>query len=220
MVKALIFDVNGTLDNMQEERILAIKDVVKRLNPNASEEKAKRSGEEILVKVERIDTENPKRKMIEIVSDALTEFFGEEISKEKALGMYNLYKERRIKYRKIYDSFVEVVRYLAKNYRLFILSHGDQEKIGEILKKFNISRYFEKIYLTKDYNLRKPNTEIYKIILKENGLNPEDCVMVGDDSLLDLFPAKVSGLKTILFSKYVDRKISNYKDIDKILKNM
>ena len=48
----------------------------------------------------------------------------------------------------------------------------------------------------------KTNPKMLSKILKENNLNPEDCVVIGDSLESDIFPAKNAGIKTVL----VDRK--------------
>lgn len=214
MIEALLFDFNGTLDLIQEERVRALEDVIEEIDPKTPPERYRELTEEVLVSIERIDVKDPSKPMSEIVSQALKETVDGELNEGDSEDLYEIYEESRKVYRDIEGSFVEVVEELAEKYRLFILSHARREDIENLLGKKNLLEYFENVYITREYGLRKPDTEIYKKILDEENLQPEECVMIGDDSLLDLLPAKVAGLHTILFSRFVDDIISDYSSLE------
>lgn len=215
MIKALLFDFNGTLDVMQEERILALQDVIEKVRTDISGNRSRELAKEVLVAIERIDVKDPTEPMEDIFSEALEETLSSgELKDKDSKELYQLYRNRREEYRDIEETFVEVADQLADKYRLFILSHAHREDIEKTLKDKGLLQYFEHIYLTRERGLRKPNTEIFPEILEENNLNPEECVMIGDDSLLDLFPAKIVGLHTLLFSRFVDATIDDYTSLE------
>ena len=55
----------------------------------------------------------------------------------------------------------------------------------------------------------KPNPTFFREILKRLGAEPEDCVMISDDPLSDLWGAKKLGMKTVFVTsgKYKDEEI-------------
>ncbi|MFB6089293.1 MAG: HAD family hydrolase [Candidatus Aenigmatarchaeota archaeon] len=220
MIRALIFDVNGTLDTMQEERIRALREVVGKLKPSLSDKGNRKTAEELLVAVEREDVKNASRPMKDIVRDALQDTFKEsELEGHDLEELYELYSEARKKYESIDETFLNIIEDLKEKYKIFVLSQAGGEYIDRMLEEYDIHEVFDGIYNTREFK-RKPNIEIYEKILEENDLKAGECVMIGDDSLLDLFPAKIAGLKTLLFSRYVDGAVSDYGDFKEIIEEM
>ncbi|MFT5846403.1 MAG: putative hydrolase of the HAD superfamily [Psychroserpens sp.] len=84
------------------------------------------------------------------------------------------------------DHRLQFIKQLAKdqNYKLILLSNTNDLHISWIAE--NISFYeefkscFDKFYLSHEINLRKPNTDIYTFVLKENKLKPEECFFIDD----------------------------------------
>jgi HAD superfamily hydrolase (TIGR01509 family) len=69
-------------------------------------------------------------------------------------------------------------------YKLILLSNTNQLHIDFI--KEHVPFYeefkscFDKFYLSHEINLRKPETNIFEFVLKENNLKPEECVFIDD----------------------------------------
>ena len=91
-----------------------------------------------------------------------------------------------------------------KGIRMFILSNSIFRAVAtkKLLEEYGILHYFEKIYSSADYGVRKPSKKFFKIILDdiltENiKINKEDIVYVGNDYKTDVIGATSVGLKTI-----------------------
>jgi len=61
--------------------------------------------------------------------------------------------------------------------------------------------------------MKKPSIDLLEMILKDNNISKEECVVVGDDIIKDHMPAKLLGIKTVLYSKFVDKIISDFKEL-------
>lgn len=90
---------------------------------------------------------------------------------------------------------------LQSKYRLFLFSNTNQihiEKVWEILKEQhninNLDSYFEKVYLSNEIQIRKPKTEGFDYIVKENNLKKEETLFI-DDSPQHVEGAKKSGIQ-------------------------
>lgn len=91
---------------------------------------------------------------------------------------------------------------LAKegNYRLFLLSNTNALHIPHVEKKMGTEKFsrfknaFEKFYLSHEINLRKPSTEIYRFVLDENGLRPEETFFI-DDTKENIDAAEELGIR-------------------------
>jgi FMN phosphatase YigB (HAD superfamily) len=209
IIKASIFDFSGTLDNLDEVRLSAVERSLEEIRGHLSREERLNEAKEVIVEIFRLDNEMQSASIKDIFQKAITVKYG-DMSLEK---LWDIYHEYRKDHRGLLESFLNNFSIISK-YKLFILTRTREETIRELLKNYNIDEYF-KIYRTK-----KPSTETLKLIMNEHALKPQECIMTGDDVTLDLMPAKMLGMKTILRSSYVDSFINNFDNIGEVLKNL
>lgn len=81
---------------------------------------------------------------------------------------------------------LDFIKQLAadKKYKLILLSNTNELHI-ESIKKYvsfynDFKKCFDKFYLSHEIELRKPESNIFKYVLKENNLNAEDCLFIDD----------------------------------------
>lgn len=98
---------------------------------------------------------------------------------------------------------LEFLKELANSnqYRLFLLSNTNDLHISWIQNNWGIELYnefkncFEQFYLSHEINFRKPNSDIYEFILKENNLKPSETIFI-DDLKENTEAANTLGIKT------------------------
>lgn len=98
----------------------------------------------------------------------------------------------------------DVLLEVKNKYRTFLLSNNNEIHYNWIInylqKEFGIANYndfFEKAYFSQHMKLRKPNTNIFEQVIKENNLKPEETLFI-DDSPQHIEGAKKAGLQTLL----------------------
>lgn len=91
---------------------------------------------------------------------------------------------------------------MKRIYRTFLLSNTNEihiQSINEYLKKEysmeDLSSCFEKMYLSFEINKRKPDAEIFELVLKENKLVAGETLFI-DDSVQHIESAQKLGLQT------------------------
>ncbi|WP_069658970.1 HAD family hydrolase [Arcticibacter eurypsychrophilus] len=101
----------------------------------------------------------------------------------------------------------ELLLKAKSQYRTFLLSNINEihlDFIQNYLKQeFNIDsndQFFEKVYYSHLVRIRKPNREIFELVLKENDLKIEETLFI-DDSPQHLKTAQALGLHTHLITK-------------------
>lgn len=108
--------------------------------------------------------------------------------------------------------FKQAFKLKEQGYKIAILS--DQWPIS---KKYLIDnskiKHFNESIISCDVRIRKPNKEIYKLILNKLNLKGNQCIFI-DDRSWNLKPAEKLGMKTILFENNKKTK----RKIDQILK--
>lgn len=70
------------------------------------------------------------------------------------------------------------------NYNLILLSNTNALHINHIKKQIpfynDFKNCFDAFYLSHEIGLRKPNTNIYEFVLKENNLKANECLFIDD----------------------------------------
>jgi epoxide hydrolase-like predicted phosphatase len=94
-----------------------------------------------------------------------------------------------------------------EKYRTFLLSNTNEAHIREFHKILDqnigvrdLEGFFEKVYYSCRVNMRKPDAEIFELILKQNKLDPKETLFI-DDTSHHVEAAKRIGINAILLKK-------------------
>ena len=129
------------------------------------------------------------------------------------IGNFNLNKQRIENiWNKVIVSInfnlIDLILKLNNHYKVMILSNTNSihERYYKsiCLKKygFDFKVLFNKVYYSHELNLRKPEPEIYKLILRENKLDPKEIIFF-DDIIENIIAAEKVGFNTFKVS-YID----------------
>lgn len=98
---------------------------------------------------------------------------------------------------------LQILQQLQLHFDMFLLSNTNEiheEAFNKILKTqcgFNsMAVFFDKVYYSHRVGMRKPNKEIFQLILDQNSLDPAKTLFV-DDSPQHIEGAKALGIQTI-----------------------
>ncbi len=83
---------------------------------------------------------------------------------------------------KVYDGIDSLLRRLNGSSDLYVATSKPQVFAKQILEHFNLSIYFKSIYGSNLDNTLSNKTELLAHIIKKEGLNPDETLMVGDRS--------------------------------------
>jgi putative hydrolase of the HAD superfamily len=84
-----------------------------------------------------------------------------------------------------------------KGYRLWLLSNAQRVFTAFELNALGLAPYFDGIYISSDFSCRKPDIRFFTALLQEQKLDPEKCLMIGNDLDTDIAGAKNAGLDTL-----------------------
>lgn len=82
---------------------------------------------------------------------------------------------------------LEFLQRLSQKYRLFLLSNTDRTHIEKFEHKVGMTfarefyQCFEKVYLSYEIGLRKPDPEVFNYIINRHDLNPKKTLFVDDN---------------------------------------
>jgi FMN phosphatase YigB (HAD superfamily) len=107
------------------------------------------------------------------------------------------------------SSHIELLNKLKTQYRIFLLSNTNEIHLeyyfGKLKEWYGIndmSPFFEKEYYSHIIGKRKPDTEIFEIVLSENGLKPDETLFI-DDNIQNTESAVKCGIRSFFLQKPV-----------------
>ncbi|MEO0095371.1 MAG: HAD family hydrolase [candidate division WOR-3 bacterium] len=93
------------------------------------------------------------------------------------------------------ERLANILSKLKEKYKLAVFTNNNRIQTERILKALGIEKLFDYIFTYESFELIKPNPEVFKKIIKELKVKPEECLMVGDRYYVDLLPAKEQGME-------------------------
>ncbi len=111
-------------------------------------------------------------------------------------GQY--FRRCSLDYIRLYDGARELLQALRDSgRRVWLLSNAQRIFTMYELEKLGLTGYFDGIYLSSDYGVKKPDARFFRALLTEQSIRPEHAVMVGNDGACDIDGAKALGLATV-----------------------
>ena len=100
---------------------------------------------------------------------------------------------------------IQLLKTLSKHYRLFLLSNTNSIHINRInkllYKDYNLKSLdplFDKVYLSHQIGMRKPNGETFEWVLKDAGILAQETLFI-EDSIQHIVSANKVGIQTQLW---------------------
>lgn len=106
------------------------------------------------------------------------------------------------------DGIEDLLLYLSDKYKIFTASNGIYKMQENRLKKSNLYKYFDKIFVSDKIGFEKPDKKFFQKIMDLTKFSNDDLIMIGDSIESDIIGAKNSKIKSIYFNKE-DKKISD-----------
>ena len=106
----------------------------------------------------------------------------------------------------------------------FVLAVGsnaglsDGELMAQALDRVGLRRRFRHFFTNKELGAEKPDPEFFREMLRRLTLDPQECIMVGNNYEKDIAPAKAVGMRTIWLSD--DGSAEDCPSADAIIRSM
>ena len=109
-----------------------------------------------------------------------------------------LFRISSIEYLRLYPGTLDALASLRKKgYRLWLLSNAQRIFTAYELRHLGLGEQLDGIYISSDFRCRKPDIRFFRALLEGEGLDPEKCLMIGNDRHTDIAGAKNAGLATL-----------------------
>jgi putative hydrolase of the HAD superfamily len=94
---------------------------------------------------------------------------------------------------------LEILTQLKARYPLAVVSDAQTAYGLPELRAVGLAELFSPIVISGDYGFRKPDPRLFQAALTQLKVRPEQAIFVGNDRFRDVFGARQVGMKTILF---------------------
>jgi HAD superfamily hydrolase (TIGR01549 family) len=135
---------------------------------------------------------------------------------EKLVGIWN--KNKLLS--RLFPESLDVLNDIKQDHKVALVANIDSFS-KDVVEKFKLQEYFDKIYLSCDTGMLKSDPKLYAQILSDFGIGPDDALIVGDSIESDMFSASKAGIKSVLVDRNdrmdYEPKISTLKDVRKCL---
>lgn len=211
-VRALIFDINGTLidintDEGMEEIYRAIGHVltyqgislrrfeVRDLYFRIMDEQRRASNEEY----PEFDAVAIWREIIERYASGYTRSLPPEEIEQTPRFLAKLHRGISRRRLQLYPDVKDMLDQLRPRYRLAAVTDAQSPYALPELHAVGLLDYFDPVIVSGDYGYRKPDARLFRHALEELHVNAEEVLYVGNDIYRDVFGAQQLGIKTVFF---------------------
>lgn len=190
MIKAIIFDVDGVLED-SFNAVYEYFDLI-----------FKRSGYAMV-------TQDQFLHMRHIARDDMIRLIAKNPSKDEMSRILQIEKE--VPYAKdgikMTEGAEKIVKEFAEKYRLAIVTGRNESGAEDFLNRSGLGKYFETVVHYEHYDNPKPHPEPILIALQRLNIAPQEAVYIGDTEA-DFQSASAAGTKFIL---HADKKIQGVR---------
>ena len=140
-------------------------------------------------------------------------------SSEWAVAVSNLFRTASRDYVRPYKNTFSTLNTLREEgCKLYLLSNAQRSFTMPEIEMTGLNKALDKIYISSDYGIMKPEKEYLQTLIKEEGLNPADTVMVGNEIESDIAIALRLGIHSIYLNTFNLSAKENDKRIRNLLK--
>ena len=161
------------------------------------EKEKQETGHEIEIDVREVFVELLKKKGISVTEEELQKI---------ARSFRELSRTRLRPYAHVRE-LIEKLHEQGK--KVYLLSNAQSIFTLDELKILKLDDLFDDILISSDCGYKKPDPVIFEILMKSNGLVPDDCLMIGNDLYSDVLGAKRAGVD----SYYIHDALSSKTDV-------
>lgn len=98
---------------------------------------------------------------------------------------------------RLYEWSLPILQKLKENgKKVYLLSNAQRSFTYHEMEKLDIVKYFDKIYISSDHGVKKPNPKFFQILMEAEGLEAKDCLFLGNDQTCDVLGAQGVGMDT------------------------
>lgn len=135
------------------------------------------------------------------IEDVFLELFtkkGVSADADLAVRAGERFRKRSTQYIRLYPGAEELLDALkAAGKKVVLLSNAQRIFTESEMRSLGIWDRFDAVYISSDHGVKKPDRRFFELCIREQGVEAEETVMVGNDGVCDIRGARAVGLRTI-----------------------
>lgn len=117
------------------------------------------------------------------------------------VAVSNLFRVTSRKHLRLYKNTVSTLKALHESgKKVFLLSNAQKIFTMPELEELGLPALFDEMYISSDAEMMKPEKRFMELLLTKEGLDPKDCVMVGNDFFSDIAIARRAGMDSFFLN--------------------
>jgi putative hydrolase of the HAD superfamily len=230
-IKAILFDVNGTLIDIEtdEGRERIYRTISKFLDYQGAPITPDRLRERYFAlmneQFKASREEFPEFDAVAIWQSLLQEEAGAGRSlppdriRQLPLFLAHLYRAISRKRLELYPDVSRVLEEFRPRYALGVVTDAQSAYAGPEMRALGLGDLFSPVVVSGDYGYRKPDRRLFQRALEALQLHAEQVVYVGNDMYRDVFGAQQAGMRTVFFSTQHGNKQHENVEADYVIHN-
>ncbi|MBS7655408.1 HAD-IA family hydrolase [Candidatus Bathyarchaeota archaeon] len=216
MIKAIAFDLIGTLVKIEDKEELALTNLYKTLRKFGFKEDFslfKKFYDEAALKYLnfRKATEKEVHNKVWLKEALMNLGFNKAFEGGILERSIKAYFKPYVESAKIPSEVYEVLPILKKSYKIGLISNfTNPPTVYEILKRGRVLKFFDSIVISGEVGWRKPNPILFLKLAASLNLTAKEIVFVGDDPNYDVKGAKTAGMIAVLVTSGEARLNNKY----------
>lgn len=120
-----------------------------------------------------------------------------QVSDEFILDICRFFRKTSTQRLRLYEWSLPILKMLKENgKKVYLLSNAQRSFTYHEMEQLGIVSYFDAIYISSDYGVKKPNPKFFRILMEEEGLNEKESLFLGNDQTCDILGAQGVGMDT------------------------
>lgn len=203
-VRAVFFDLDNTLVDTAGASRQGVLEVIKLLQSKYHyKEEAEVVCDKVQVKLSK-ECFYPSSTCIDDVrtkhwEEAIQETTGSTANQNLAKECYFLWKSTRLQHMTLAEDVKAMLTELRKEFQLLLLTNGDRQTQREKIEACACQPYFDAIVVGGEQEEEKPAPSIFYYSCDLLGVQPVDCIMVGDTLETDIQGGLNAGLRATVW---------------------
>lgn len=152
---------------------------------------------------------------IEQVFEALYREKGVEPETGLSIHTGQFFRVLATEYIKLYDGVHELLAGLKKaGKKVYLLSNAQRIFTEYELHAFDIAKYFDDIFISSDYQVKKPDVRFFELLREKHQLEPTETIMIGNDAVSDIAGAKKVGFATFYLHSNISPQLPTVRKVE------
>lgn len=183
MIKAIIFDFDGTISNRKENAYGVFNEYLRQFFKDFNEIEYEAVLQDLMI-YDCNGTISVKLRLIPFINK-----YGKYLPEDFEEKFIPFYYDHMYRFSVLKDETRSVLEKLKGKYKLAILSNGDSTSQHNKITQVNIEDFFDEVVVTGDIGVHKPNKEAFEYVLNKLNVKNDECLMIGDVFSSDILGA-------------------------------